>query len=65
MTRPPNRRGEPARVYHAGEFWIEHPGAHHIAGENASETRAARLLAVFVVDTEDTALTPPTNAEGR
>ena len=49
--------GEPAHVYHAGEFWTENPGAHHIVSENASTTSPARLLAVFVVDTTDTTLT--------
>ena len=51
--------GEPARIYRPGEFWTEHPGAHHVVSENASETRGAKLLAVFVVDTGDTVLTTP------
>src|SRR5262245_19741521 len=41
---------EPARVYQAGENWIELPGAHHVVSENASATEPAQLLAVFVVD---------------
>ena len=51
--------GEPARIFHAGESWVEAPGAHHVVGENASKTAPAKLLAVFVVDTTDTALTTP------
>lgn len=51
--------GDPARIYHAGDSWSEAPGAHHRISENASATRPARLLAVFVVDTADTRLTTP------
>lgn len=51
--------GEPARVYHAGESFFEAPGAHHLAGENASNSKPAKLLAVFVVDTDDKELTTP------
>jgi quercetin dioxygenase-like cupin family protein len=48
-----------ARVYHAGESWSEPPGAHHPVSRNASKTQAAKLLAVFVVDTNDKELTTP------
>ncbi|MDC0709460.1 cupin domain-containing protein [Stigmatella sp. ncwal1] len=51
--------GEPPRVYRAGEAWTENPGAHHVVSENASKTQPAKLLAVFVVDTDDTTLTTP------
>lgn len=50
---------EPARVYHAGESWYETPGAHHKVSENASKTKPAKLLAVFVVDSADKVLTTP------
>lgn len=50
---------EPARVYHAGESWYETPGAHHKVSENASKTKPAKLLAVFVVDSADKMLTTP------
>jgi quercetin dioxygenase-like cupin family protein len=40
-------------VYHAGEHWIEKPGAHHKVSENASATEPAKLLAIFVADTKD------------
>lgn len=49
--------GEPVRVYQAGETWFENPGAHHVISENASETEPARLLAVFVADTDHEPLT--------
>jgi quercetin dioxygenase-like cupin family protein len=48
---------EPARVYRAGEGFHELPGSHHRVSENASEREPASLLAVFVVDSQDTALT--------
>ena len=51
--------GEPARIYKAGESFFEAPGAHHLAGGNASKTKPAKLLAVFVVDTDDKKLTTP------
>ncbi|CAM5208222.1 hypothetical protein CDEF62S_03388 [Castellaniella defragrans] len=47
------------RVYHAGESWSEPPGASHPVSRNASKTEPAKLLAVFVVDTDDKALTTP------
>ena len=49
----------PKRVYHAGQSFYELPGAHHAVGRNASATESAKLLAVFVVDTDDKALTTP------
>lgn len=48
-----------ARVYRAGESWYEPPGAHHAVSQNASATEPARLLAIFVVDSADRALTFP------
>jgi quercetin dioxygenase-like cupin family protein len=50
---------QPARVYGVGEGWFEKPGAHHLVSENASETQPAQLLAVFIVDANDTQLTMP------
>ena len=50
---------EPARVYRQGEGWFEKPGAHHVMSENASDTRPARLLAIFLVDETDKQLTTP------
>lgn len=49
----------PARIYRAGENWTELPGDHHRVSANASATRPAKILAVFVVDDADRALTIP------
>lgn len=49
--------GGPVTVYHAGENFSEFPGDHHAVSENASKTEPARLLAVFVVDTDEKNLT--------
>ena len=43
----------PAQVYHAGESFYEDPGSDHRISENASKTKPASLLAVFVVDQDD------------
>ncbi|MCC8391476.1 cupin domain-containing protein [Paraburkholderia sp. MMS20-SJTR3] len=40
-------------VYRAGQSWTEKPGAHHRVSENASATEPAKLLAIFVADTND------------
>jgi quercetin dioxygenase-like cupin family protein len=42
----------PTKVFKAGETWFEVPGAHHRVSENASKTKPAKLLAVFVLDTD-------------
>ena len=44
---------ESERVYKAGESWTEVPGDHHKVSANASSTKPARLLAIFVVDTTE------------
>lgn len=46
----------PVTVYRAGQSFSEMPGDHHRVSENASKTEPARLLAVFVVDTDETNL---------
>lgn len=48
---------EPERVYKAGESFFEEPGARHPVSRNASKTKPAKLLAVFVVDSDDKELT--------
>ena len=45
------------RIYRAGESWSEAPGATHSISRNASKTEPAKLLAVFVLDTNDNPLT--------
>ncbi len=50
--------GEP-KTFTAGQNFTELPGDRHDVSANASKTEPAKLLAVFVVDTDDTALTTP------
>ena len=50
---------EPVRTYKAGENFTEMPGDHHGVSANASETEPAKLLAVFVVNTDATELVTP------
>jgi quercetin dioxygenase-like cupin family protein len=52
----------PVKTIRAGESFSEFPGDHHTFEENASKTEPARMLAVFVVDTNDTNLTTFDNA---
>lgn len=47
------------RIFKAGESWSEDPGAIHSISRNASRTKPAKLLAVFIVDSDDKALTTP------
>jgi quercetin dioxygenase-like cupin family protein len=47
----------PVTVYHGGESFTEMPGDHHAVSANASSTAPARLLAVFIVDTDETTIT--------
>lgn len=49
----------PVTVYKAGQNFSELPGDRHSVSANASQTKPAKLLAVFVVDTSDTELTTP------
>ena len=49
----------PERVFRKGESFAEMPGDHHGVSANASDSEPSRLLAVFVVDTDATALTIP------
>lgn len=44
------------QVFQAGQSWTEQPGAHHRVSENASQTEPAKLLAIFIVDSNDTDL---------
>jgi quercetin dioxygenase-like cupin family protein len=47
----------PVTVYKAGETFFEKAGDHHGVSENASKTEPAKLLAVFVVNTDEQVLT--------
>jgi len=46
-------------TYQAGQSFSEMPGDRHAVSANASETKPAKLLAVFVVDTDAKELTTP------
>ena len=43
----------------AGESWTEMPGDHHKVSANASSTKPARLLAIFIVDTTEQEIVIP------
>jgi quercetin dioxygenase-like cupin family protein len=47
------------KTYLAGQSFSELPGDRHLVSANASKTKPAKLLAVFVVDTKDKELTAP------
>ena len=49
----------PVKTYKVGQNWSEQPGDRHRVSANASKTKPAKLLAVFVVDTNETELTIP------
>jgi quercetin dioxygenase-like cupin family protein len=49
----------PVTTYKAGQSFSELPGDRRGVSANASETQPAKLLAVFVVDTNETELTIP------
>ena len=49
----------PVTTYKAGQSFSELPGDRHGVSANASNTQPAKLLAVFVVDTNETELTIP------
>ena len=49
----------PVVIYRAGQNFSEMPGDRHTIDENASKTEPAKLLAVFVVDTDEKTLLTP------
>ena len=49
----------PVVIYRAGQNFSELPGDRHSVDENASKTEPAKLLAVFVVDTDEKELLTP------
>ena len=49
----------PVTTYQAGQSFSELPGDRHAVSANASETLPAKLLAVFVLNTNETELTIP------
>jgi quercetin dioxygenase-like cupin family protein len=48
--RSQNSATGPAKVYSAGVGFFEPPGSTHMVSENASDSEAATLLAIFVAD---------------
>ncbi|MGE1173408.1 cupin domain-containing protein [Pseudomonas sp. BW7P1] len=52
-------KGEPEKIYHVGENFVEEPGSVHLVSANASDTEPARLLAVFVLDSDETSIVTP------
>jgi quercetin dioxygenase-like cupin family protein len=49
----------PVVTYRAGQTFSEMPGDRHAVSANASTTKPAKLLAVFVVNTDEKELTTP------
>jgi quercetin dioxygenase-like cupin family protein len=49
----------PVVTYRAGQNLPEMPGDRHTLDQNASKTEPAKLLAVFVVDTDEKELLTP------
>lgn len=49
----------PVTTYRAGQNFSENPGDRHGVSENASTTEPAKLLAVFVVNTDEKDLVLP------
>ena len=49
----------PIATYRAGQNFSKMPGDRHSVDENASKTEPAKLLAVFVVDTDEKELLTP------
>jgi quercetin dioxygenase-like cupin family protein len=60
--RSQNSATGPARVYKAGETFLEPPGSNHLVSENASTTEPASLLAIIIAE-DGAVLTTPGNAK--
>jgi len=43
--------GEPVRMYHQSQNWVEPPGSHHLLTENPSRTKPTKLLVIFISNT--------------
>ncbi|MBK5302124.1 MULTISPECIES: cupin domain-containing protein [Gammaproteobacteria] len=52
-------KGQPEKIYNVGENFVEEPGSVHEVSANASDTKPARLLAVFVLDSNEKELVTP------
>lgn len=51
-------RGQPERVYAAGEMFYEAPGSEHLVSANAASDRGARLLALVFAEKGSTLSMP-------
>lgn len=49
----------PLETFQAGEAFTELPGSRHLVSANASQTEEAKLLAVFVVDSDEEKILTP------
>jgi quercetin dioxygenase-like cupin family protein len=58
-------RGEPERIYRAGESFFEAPHGVHQVSANASDRAPARFLALFICDRDTPVTVPPPAAGGR
>ncbi len=47
------------KVYQVGESFVEEPASFHAVSANASDTKPSRLMAVFVLDSDEQALVTP------
>ncbi|MCY1434450.1 Cupin domain protein [compost metagenome] len=47
------------KVYEVGESFVEEPGSFHAVSANASDTKPSRLMAVFVLDSNEQELVTP------
>lgn len=54
---------EPEKIYKAGENFVEEPGSFHAVSANASDSQPAKLLAVFVLNSDETDLVTPAKAK--
>ncbi|WP_223415382.1 MULTISPECIES: cupin domain-containing protein [unclassified Pseudomonas] len=52
-------KDKPEKIYNVGENFVEEPGSVHEVSANASDTQPARLLAVFVLDSDEKVLVTP------
>jgi quercetin dioxygenase-like cupin family protein len=51
--------GEPERILRAGDIFYEPPGVTHLVSESASATKAVRVLAIVIADSEKKKLLEP------
>ncbi len=57
-------KGQPERIYKAGDTFFESPTDVHLVSANASQDKPARFLAYFVCDQKTPLSVPVTDARG-